>query len=43
MEHKCLNCGVVDEEVILLSCKYRGEALFVFFKCLPVLVQGTQA
>ena len=43
MEHKCLNCGVAGEEVVLLSCMYRGEPLYICFKCLPVLVQGAQA
>ena len=43
MEHNCLNCGVAGEEVILLSCMYRGESLYVCFKCLPVLVQSTHA
>lgn len=43
MEYRCLSCGVAGEEVILLLCKYRGESLYVCFKCLPVLVQGTQA
>jgi hypothetical protein len=42
MEYKCLNCGVDAEEVILLSCIYRGEPHYVCFKCLPVLVQGVQ-
>ncbi|GBD96095.1 hypothetical protein BMS3Abin06_00978 [bacterium BMS3Abin06] len=41
MEHKCLNCGVASEEVILLSCEYKGELLYVCVKCLPVLIHGS--
>ena len=41
MEHKCLNCGVTSEEVILLSCEFKGERLFVCVKCLPVLIHGS--
>ncbi len=41
MDHKCLNCGVASEDVILLSCEHRGEHLFICVKCLPVLIQGS--
>jgi hypothetical protein len=41
MEHKCLNCGIESEQVILLSCEHRGELVFVCVKCLPVLIHGS--
>jgi len=27
MENKCLNCGVTSEDVVLLSCQYKGEGV----------------
>lgn len=42
MEHKCLNCGI-GEEVVLFSCIYNGEPVYVCLKCLPGLVQGARA
>jgi hypothetical protein len=41
MEHKCLNCGVASNEVILLACKFKEESLYVCIKCLPVLIHGS--
>jgi len=40
MEHKCLNCGAVSEEIVLFSCEYKKEKLYVCVKCLPVLIHG---
>ncbi len=40
MEHRCLNCGIAGEHVILLSCEHQGELLYVCIKCLPALIQG---
>ncbi len=42
MDHKCLNCGVASEEVLLLSCEYKGESFYVCIKCLPVLIHGSR-
>jgi hypothetical protein len=41
MEHNCLNCGIAGDKVILLSCSFKGEMLYVCVKCLPVLIQGS--
>jgi hypothetical protein len=41
MEHKCLNCGVGSDEVLLLSCKFREDSLYVCVKCLPVLINSS--
>ena len=41
MKNKCLNCGVTSEDVVLLSCQYKREALFVCVKCLPILIHGS--
>ncbi len=41
MEHKCLNCGAESNEVLLLSCRFKEELLFVCIKCLPVLIHGS--
>lgn len=41
MEDKCLNCGVASDEVLLLSCSFKNEPLFVCIKCLPVLIHGS--
>jgi hypothetical protein len=39
MDHKCLNCGIASEDVLLLSCEYKGEVVFICVKCLPSLIQ----
>jgi hypothetical protein len=41
MNHKCLNCGIGSERVVLLSCEYQGETVYVCMKCLPVLMHGS--
>jgi DNA-directed RNA polymerase subunit RPC12/RpoP len=41
MEHKCLNCGIASEEVLLLPCVFRGESLYICVKCLPELIHGS--
>ncbi len=40
MKDKCLNCGIESDDVLLLSCNYKGEMLYVCIKCLPVLIHG---
>ena len=42
MEHKCLNCGIGSDEVILLLCNYKVDTFYVCVKCLPVLVHGAR-
>jgi hypothetical protein len=41
MEHKCLNCGIGSDAVILLSCIYKKESIYVCIKCLPILIHGS--
>lgn len=41
MEHKCMNCGIQSEDVLLLSCEYKGEQLFICMKCLPVFIYSS--
>lgn len=42
MDHKCLNCGIASNDVLLLSCEFKGENLYVCVKCLPVLIHGSR-
>jgi hypothetical protein len=41
MEHKCLNCGVESGDVLLLSCEFKEELLYVCVKCLPGIIQSS--
>ncbi len=41
MEHKCLSCGIASEDVLLLSCEYKGELLYSCVKCFPLLIQSS--
>lgn len=41
MDHKCLNCGIKSESVVLLSCEFKGEDLYMCIKCLPAFIHGS--
>lgn len=41
VEHKCLNRGTGSDEVVLIPCEHKGQALYVCVRCLPILIHGS--
>lgn len=36
----CLNCGMSENERVLVSVREKGEDKYVCVRCLPVLIHG---
>jgi hypothetical protein len=41
-EHTCLNCNRTDQQIVLLTLTYKGEAKYICPQCLPQLIHKPQ-